>query len=165
MFQKLRSDLLVKFSQVKLVLVNADGFVTGGLESGNGNFLNGCHVKELREYEVELVAFSKTSSQEVSSVAEELGIVLHQGISEKSLFYTKIKKEYSATDNEIALICRDVTDLPLMQKVIFSAVTPEAPIPVKAQAYFATYSAGSGAVGEIAALIVKAKKYPGGWSE
>ncbi|MEQ9617860.1 MAG: hypothetical protein RIG61_01650 [Deltaproteobacteria bacterium] len=165
MFQKLRSDLFLKFSQIKLVLVNADGFVTDGPESANGSFINGNHIEELREYDVELIAFSETKSQTVSSVAEKLGIVLHQGISEKSLFYTKIKEEYSVSDNEIALICRDDADLPLVRKVIFSAVTPEAPLPVKAQAYFATYSAGSGAVGEIAALIVKAKKYPGGWSE
>lgn len=165
MFQKLRSDLFLKFSHIKLILVNADGFVTDGPISGNGNFINGNHIDELREYDVELIAFSQTKSQAVSTVAEELGIVLYQGVSEKSRFYTKIKKEYSVSDNEIAFICRDDTDLPLMHKVIFSAVTPEAPLPVKAEAYFATYSAGSGAVSEIASLIVKAKKYPGGWSE
>ena len=165
MFQKLRSDLFLKFSHIKLILVNADGFVIDGRTSGNGNFINGNHVGELREYDVELIAFSETKSQAVSAVAEELGIVLHQGISEKSRFYKKIKEEYSVSDNEIAFICRDETDLPLMDQVIFSAVTPEAPLPVKAEAYFATYSTGSGAVSEIAALIVKAKKYAGGWSE
>lgn len=165
MFQKLRSDLFVKFSHIKLILVNADGFVTDGLESVNGHFINGAHIEELRENDVELIAFSEMKSQDISSVAEKLGIILHQGVSQKSRFYTKIKEEYSVTDNEIAFICRDDTDLPLMDKVNFSAVTPEASLPVKSRAYFATYSAGSGAVSEIAALIVKAKKYPGGWSE
>lgn len=165
MFQKLRSDLFIKFSCVKLILINADGFVADGAGTANGNFTNGVHLGELKENDVELIAFSETKSQDISSVAEKLGIVLHEGISEKSRFYAKIKEDYSVNDSEIAFICRDHTDLPLMDKVIFSAVTPEASLPVKSRAYFATYSAGSDALYEVAELILKAKKYPGGWSE
>ncbi len=165
MFQKLRADLFLKFSHIKLILVNADGFSAEGVESGNGNFINGIHVEELRENDVELVAFSEAKSHAISSVAEKMGIILHQGVSQKSRFYTTIKEEYSVTDKEIAFICRDDSDRPLMDKVSFSAVTPEAPLSVKSLAYFATYGAGSDAVREVSALILKAKKYPGGWSE
>jgi hypothetical protein len=52
-----------------------------------------------------------------------------------------------------------------MKRVIFTAVAQDAPLEVKAESYFAAYSAGSGVVSEIAALILVAKKYPGGWSE
>lgn len=165
MFQKLRTDLIKKLAGVKLVLINAEGFIPGDIDNHGANGLNGLHIRELKNNDVELIAFSKSKSPSISSVAEELGIELHQGISENSQFYSGIKNDYSVSDDEVAFICRDHGDLPIMKRANFTAVTPEAPLQVKAESYFATYSQGSGAVSEVAALILKAKKYPGGWSE
>lgn len=164
MYQKLRSDLVDKLSRVKLILVNADGFITG-VNSSDANSLNGYHIKELKEHDVEFIAFSANRSQALSSVAEKMGIVLYEGISEKSEFFLKMKNEYSVSDDEVAFICTDETDLPIMNRVIFSAVMPAASLSVKGKSYFPAYCAGSEAVSEIAELILKAKKYPGGWSE
>jgi len=164
MYQKLRSDLVNKLARVRLILVNADGFVHGvnGLDA---NSLNGHHIKELREYDVEFIAFSEKKSQTLSSVAEKMGIVLYEGVSEKSKFLSKMKTEYSVSDDEVACICLDESDLPIIGSVTFSAVMPAAPLSVKGESYFPTYRVGSEAVYEIAELILKAKKYPGGWSE
>jgi len=52
-----------------------------------------------------------------------------------------------------------------MRMVNFTAATPDAPLDVKAESYFAAYTPGGGVVSEVAALILTAKKYPGGWSE
>ena len=164
MYQKLRSDLVKKLSRVRLILVNAEGFIAEG-NCSYSNSLNGHHIRELKENDVECIAFSVNRSQAISSVAEIMGIALHEGILKKSEFYSKIKKEYSVSDDEIAIICMDDTDIPLMNRAIFSAAPPAAPLSVKAESYFPTYFAGSEAVSEIAELILKAKKYPGGWSE
>jgi len=165
MFQKLRTDLVKKLAGIKLVLVNADGFISDGATADGKDGLNGFHIRELKGSDVEFVAFSKSRDELVSSAAERLGITLHQGISENSGFYSGIKDDYSVSDDEVAFICRDHADIPLMKMVSFTAVAPDAPLRVKAESYFAAYTAGSGVVSEVAALILVAKKYPGGWSE
>jgi YrbI family 3-deoxy-D-manno-octulosonate 8-phosphate phosphatase len=165
MFQKLRTDLVKKLAGIRLILVNADGFIPDEPSAHWPEGLNGVQIKELMSKDVDFIAFSKSKSQSISSVAEQLGIVLHQGISENSEFYSEVKFDYTVSDGEVAFICRDVADIPVMKKVNFTAVTPDAALKVKAESYFTTYCSGSGAVSEVAALILKAKKYPGGWSE
>ncbi|MFI5322297.1 MAG: hypothetical protein ACHQ6U_01910 [Thermodesulfobacteriota bacterium] len=165
MFQKLRTDLVRKLTGVKLILINAEGFVSNDTNNHGANGLNGFHIRELKNNDVELIAFSRSKSEIISSVAENLGIELHQGVSEKSQFYYGIKKDYTVSDEEVAFICGDCEDLPIMRRVNFTAVTPESPLEVKAESYFVTHSAGGDAVSEVAELILKAKKYPGGWSE
>ena len=165
MFRKLRTDLHRKLAGIKLVLVNADGF---GKDSGHVNgshATNGIYLNELRDYDVEFVAFTRTGDELVSSAAERLGIVLHQDISENSGFYSRIKDDYAVSDDEIAFICGDFADIPIMRMVSFTAAGPDAPLEVKAEAYFAAYTPGSGVVSEVSSLILTAKKYPGGWSE
>jgi 3-deoxy-D-manno-octulosonate 8-phosphate phosphatase KdsC-like HAD superfamily phosphatase len=165
MFQKLRSDLVKELSPIRLLLVNADGFATNGAMSPIKSGLNGNCIDHLRDQGVECVAFSGIKSQDISSVAENLGIELHEGVSDREEFYAKMKDELSLMDNEIALICRDGDDLQIMKKTVFSAVTPDAPLDVKVVSYYPTYFNGANAVKEIAELILKAKRYPDGWSE
>jgi len=165
LFQKLRSDLTLKLSNVKLLLVNAEGFSLNGSDHKSATLSNGNTIEELRDSEVECVAYSKSSSEEISTVAESLGVVLHQGVTQKMTFYNKIKEEYSVNDSEIAFICRDDSDLPIMERVSFSAVTQDAPLDVKKESYYAAYGNGQSALTEIACLITKAKNYPSGWSE
>ncbi|MEW6145305.1 MAG: hypothetical protein AB1598_09830 [Thermodesulfobacteriota bacterium] len=165
MFQKLRSDLYKKLAGIKLVLINADGFISDGASAGGDRGLNGHHIRALRDCDVEFVAFSRSKDELISSAAERLGITLHQGVTEYPRFFTVVKSDYSVSDEEIAFICRDREDIPVMKRVIFTAVTPDAPLQVKAESYFAAYTMGSGVVSEVAELILTAKKYPGGWSE
>lgn len=165
MFQKLRSDLTLKLSNVKLLLVNAEGFSLNGSDQKSAVVSNGNTIEELRDVEVECVAYSESSSEEISTVAESLGVVLHQGVTQKMGFYKKIKEEYSVSDSEIAFICRDESDLPIMERVNFSAVTADASLDVKKESFYAAYGRGQSALTEIARLIAKAKNYPSGWSE
>lgn len=165
MFQKLRSDLTLKLSNVKLLLVNAEGFSLNGSAQKSTIVNNGNTIEELRDVEVECVAYSESSSEEISTVAESLGVVLHQGVTQKTAFYKKIKEEYSVSDSEIAFICRNGSDLPIMERVNFSAVTADASLDVKKESFYAAYGNGQSAVAEIASLIAKAKNYPSGWSE
>lgn len=165
MFQKLRFDLTLKLADIKLLLINAEGFTVNGNDRERSLASNGNRINELKESEVECIAFSESTSSEISTVAESLGVMLHQGVSEKARFYSKIKEEYSVGDSEVAFICRDNTDIPIIRKVSFSAVARDAHLDVKKESYYAAYGVGQAAVAEIAALIIKAKNYPGGWSE
>jgi len=165
MFQKLRSDLVKELSLIRLLLVNADGFSPNGTGSSNVIGLNGNSVELLRDEGIEVIAFSSAASQEISSVAESMGIALHEAVSDKTIFYSKMKSEYSLLDKEIALICRDEADLQIMKKVSFTASAADSPLEIKSESYYAAYGTGSHAVGEIAELIIKSKIYPNGWSE
>ena len=165
MFQKLRSDLVKELSPIRLLLVNADGFRSNGSAASIKAKYNGNSIELLRGEGVECVAFSAKKSQSISSVAESLGIALYEAVTDREEFYSKMKAEYSVMDNEIALICGDGGDLEIMKRIIFSAVTPGAPLNVKLDSYYPTYTDGGEAVKEIAELIIKAKKYPDGWSE
>lgn len=164
MFQKLRSDLVKELSPIRLLLVNADGFNSNGASPMKLG-LNGNSLELLKDEGVECIAFSAKKSQKISSVAERLGIALHEAVSDKTEFYSKMKSEYSLLDNEIALICRDQADLQIMKKVSFSASTADSPLEIKSESYYPTYCTGSHAVSEIAELIIKSKRYPDGWSE
>ncbi len=165
MFQKLRSDLIKELSSIRLLLVNADGFSSNGASSSKKLGLNGNSIEFLKDEGVECIAFSTQKSQEISSVAESLGIALYEAVSEKAEFYSKMKSELSLLDHEIALICRDDADLQIMKKVSFSASTADSPLEIKSESYYPTYGIGSHAVCEIAELIIKSKRYPDGWSE
>jgi len=165
MFQKLRSDLVKELSPIRLLLVNADGFSPNGARPSNIIGLNGNSVELLRDEGVECIAFSSAASHEISSVAESMGIALHEAVSDKTMFYSKMKSEYSLLDKEIALICRDEADLQIMKKVSFTASAADSPLEIKSESYYAAYGTGSHAVGEIAELIIKSKIYPNGWSE
>lgn len=170
MLQKLRDDLTRELSRVGLLLVNADGFITESHASvvylPNNHSKTGNPATILRELGVESVAFSRREHDAISSVAVRLGIgFLHQGILRKSELYSKIKQEQSVSDAEIAFIGFEESDLPIIQNVNFSVATADAPLEVKSECYYVTFGAGEEAVREIAELIIKAKRYPDGWSE
>ena len=164
MFQKLRTDLVKKLAGVRLVLVNADGFARGQT-NGNGSLPDGKYISALKDGGVDFVAFSKSKSAAVSSVAEMLGIELRQGLPEALGLYDALKSELGVADKDIALLCGGESDIPLIGKAGFSAAPHDAPPGVKARSCFVTYRSGGPAVGEIASLIYVAKKHPGGWSE
>jgi len=149
-------------ASVKLILVNAEGFAANG--NSNIDTLEG-NISELRDYQVECVAYSRLKSEEISSIAEQLGIILYEAIGTNGDFYFKMREEYSLTDDQIAVIAMSDDDIPFLTRVKFSAAIQGAPMKVKAESYFPTYSTGGGAVSEIAELILKAKKYHNGWSE
>ena len=165
MFQKLRSDLLIRLGGIKALLVNAEGFAGNG-RTGNGIIAKGRNlIESLSEAEVICVAYSNSTSQEISSVAEALGIELHQNVSDPHKFYSYIKDEYSLQDGDIALIFRDCNDIKVAKMVNMPVASSGAPLEVKSEAYYACYHDGPCSVSELAELIITAKTYPGGWSE
>jgi len=163
MFQKLRTDLTRKLKAIKLLIINADGFLT---ESGvsyymqNSSLNDGHEIRVLKKLGVESVAFSTKESGALSPIISRLGIeLLHQAVSQKSVLYSKLKIKHSISDDEIAFIGGDFSDLSIIERVSFPVATADAPLEVKSKSYYVTYGVGEEAVREVAKLILKAKDY------
>lgn len=163
MLIKLRTDLIKKLSQIRLLLINVDGFIKEDLISyylNNPGVRNGHHIDTLKKVGIESVAFSIKTSNNMSSIINRLGIdIFYQGISKNIDFYSRLKNGYSVLNENIAFFCWDHSDLDLMKDVNFSVAPADAPLEVKANSYYVTYGIGEEAVKEIAELIVKAKNH------
>lgn len=161
MLIKLRTDLIEKLSEIKLLLINAEGFIKSDLISlylNNPGMRNGRHIDTLKKVGVESVAFSNKTSNDISSIIDRLGIDrFYHGISRNFNSYSKLKSELSVSDENIAFFCWDHSDLNLVKNVNFSVSPADSPLDVKANSYYVTYGVGEEAVREVAELIVKAK--------
>jgi 3-deoxy-D-manno-octulosonate 8-phosphate phosphatase (KDO 8-P phosphatase) len=168
MLRKLRTDLTSKLHSIRLFLISADIFLTErqvsherALSSNNGH-----EVKALKKLGVSTAAFSNKSSEAVDSIVSRLGIeLLHQGVSQKTLIYSKLKTIHSTKDSEIAFIGGDASDFPIIERVNFPVAAADAPLEVKAKCYYVTYGVGEEAVREVAELILRAKNGSNGWSD
>ncbi|HEX3033530.1 MAG TPA: hypothetical protein VHT73_00145 [Thermodesulfobacteriota bacterium] len=165
MFQKLRTDLTKKLFPIKLLLVNADGFLRENRPSyqlRNSRLDDGYEVRALRKLGVLCVAFSTKNSEALFSIIDRLGMeALHQGVLHKSSLYSKVKFECSVLDKEIAFVCGDSSDISIIEKANFSVAPANAPLEVKTRSYYVTYGVGEEAVREVAELILKAKNRSG----
>lgn len=169
MLERLRTDLVGKLTPIKLLIINAGVLLTENQISydvKNLSFNNGDALKALKKLGVKVVAFSTRKSETLSSIGSRLGIeLLYQIISPKSQLYYQIKVEHSVSDNEVAFIGGDFSDLPVIEKASFSVAPADAVLEVKSRSYYVTYGNGEGAVREVAELILKAKNYSRGMSE
>jgi len=88
---------------------------------------------------------------------------VYQGHIEKIPILEEIMRDAGVEKSEVAYIGDDLTDLVVMHRVGFAIATANARAEVKRDAHYVTESAGgSGAVREVAELILKAK---GRWDE
>ncbi len=169
MFQKLRTDLTRKLRLIRLLIINADMFPTESSISCSRNLApnNGHGVADLRALGIKSAAFSRRKSESLSAiVTNRLGIELfHQGVSQKSVIYSKFKTANSVLDKEIALMSGDISDLSIIERVNFAVAPADAPVEVKAKCYYVTYGIGEEAVREVVGLILKARNHPNGLSE
>lgn len=169
MFQKLRTDLTRKLRLIRLLMINADGLIT---ESGisyytrNSALNDGHEIRALKELGVEIVAFSTKGSEEFYPIISRLGIEsFHRAVSQKSVLYYRLKVKHSISDDEIAFIGGDFSDLSIIERVSFPVATADAPLEVRSRSYYVTYGVGEEAVREVAKLILRAKNHSNGLSE
>ncbi len=168
MFNKMRNDLVQALSCIELIIVNAAIFESDNIReiAQEGHLLpNAIWLEKLKTFHVGCVAYSPNESRDLSAVAERLGIVLKPRVDDSGEFYRKTKTKYRLADEQIALILAESSDTSIAGHAVFSAAPPDAPLDIKAVSYYPTYDTGAGALIEIAELIVRSKKYPGGWSD
>jgi 3-deoxy-D-manno-octulosonate 8-phosphate phosphatase (KDO 8-P phosphatase) len=138
----------------------------GGLVySGRGEQLKEFDVKDgygivkLRKFGIPVGIITGRVSKIIERRAEELGITeLHQNLHDKLVAYRRIKKKFGLQDAEIAYVGDDEPDLPVLERVGFSAAPADAVLSVlKVVHHRCRNRGGEGAVREVIDIIVDAQ--------
>ena len=138
----------------------------GGLYySGRGEQLKKFNVKDgygivkLRKFGIPVGIITGRVSKIIEQRAEELGITeLHQNLHDKLGVYNRIKKKFGLEDAEIAYVGDDEPDLPVLERVGFSAAPADAVSSVrKVVHYTCNHTGGRGAVREVIDIILSAQ--------
>lgn len=163
-----QQNFVQKLKRIKAILLDVDGVLTSGaiiygldgLELKVFDSQDGFGIVNAIKQGIRVGIITARRSEVVERRAADLGIVdLFQGSIDKLTPYENVKKKYSLTDAEIAYIGDDLLDLPLLQRVGFSAAPANAVRDVKMKVdYVAKVKGGHGAVREVIDLILKAQK-------
>jgi len=160
-------SLVPKLRKIKMILLDVDGVLTDGaiiygldgLELKIFDSQDGYGITNAINNGINVGIVTARSSEVVERRAKDLGITdLYQGSIDKVTPYQRIKKGHSLSDAEVAYVGDDLLDLPLLQRVGFSAAPANAVRDVKMRVdYVAKTMGGHGAVREIIDMILKAQ--------
>ncbi len=161
-----------QLAKIKLLLLDVDGVLTDGriIYDSQGNELKAFDVKDghglkmVQRAGIRVGIITGRNSIIVSRRAQELGIeILYQGALRKLEPYLEILSEQNLLDEQVAYVGDDIIDLPILQRVGFSATVADAVPDLFPQVdYIATRPGGGGAVREICDLLLRAS---GQWDE
>ena len=167
----MRKELLKKAKKIKLVILDADGVLTGGridyatsrgidMELMSFHVHDGFGIVRAIGLGMPIVIISGRRSRILKRRANELDIrELYQGSENKLHPYESVKKRHGLRDEEIAYMGDDVPDLVLLKRVGLSAATGSAVPEVKrAVDYVSRSDGGRGAVREFIDLILRVQK-------
>lgn len=156
-----------QLKKIKLVLLDVDGVMTDGgvyiAESGDRlkkfNIQDGYGIVKLQKHGVRVGIITGGNSHMVQQRADELGIVdVYQNVDDKMTAYEKVKAKYQLSDDQIAHIGDDELDLPLIERVGFSAAPADAvPAVRKKVHYVCKRNGGGGAVREVIELLLQGR--------
>lgn len=164
-FLKIPADLKAKMKKLKMLILDIDGVMTDGRIwwiEGTG-WTRAFHVKDgyglklLMKAGIEIAIISGGDSKSVRERAQFLGIKhVYLGDENKVVALDKIMRDTGFSYEELAFVGDDLFDMPVLEKVGFSATVPEAVYEVKQIVHYITEQHGGfGAVREIADLIRK----------
>jgi 3-deoxy-D-manno-octulosonate 8-phosphate phosphatase (KDO 8-P phosphatase) len=158
--------------KIKFILLDVDGVLTDGrvglLPDGGEikyfSIYDGLAIRLAQRVGIEVGFISGRRSQEVGVRAKELEVdVVIQGTNDKLSELEKILEEKGLRAEEVAYVGDDLPDIPLMQRVGFSAAPRNAAEPVKYYVHYVTRAkGGDGAVREVIDLLLKTS---GKWDE
>ena len=160
-------DLQNRLKKIKILILDVDGVLTDGrvfwLE-GHGwtrhfHVKDGYGLKVLMKCGIGVAVISGGDSKDVRTRMEFLKIPhIFLGDEDKCKALDKIIAATGLKTEQMAFIGDELFDIPVMEKVGFSATVPHAVDAVKARAHYVTETeGGSGAVREIADAIRKAQ--------
>lgn len=160
-------DIRSRLKKIKLLILDVDGVMTDGrvfwLE-GHGwtrNFhtKDGYGLKLLMKLGIQVAVISGGDSKDVRTRMEFLKINhIFLGDEDKLKALEKIQNATGFTFDQMAFMGDELFDIPVMEKVGFSATVPHAVDAVKARAYYVTETSGGwGAVREVSDAIRKAQ--------
>lgn len=156
-----------QLQKIKLLLLDVDGVMTDGgvyiAESGDRfkkfHIQDGYGIVKLQKQGVRVGIITGGNSKMVQRRADELGIVdVYQNFDDKITAYEKVKAKYQLSDDQIAHIGDDELDLPLIERVGFSAAPADAvPMVRKKVHYVCKRRGGEGAVREVIELLLQGR--------
>jgi 3-deoxy-D-manno-octulosonate 8-phosphate phosphatase (KDO 8-P phosphatase) len=160
-------DLQARLKKIKLLILDVDGVMTDGRVfwlDGHGwtryfHIKDGYGLKVLMKCGIQVAIISGGDSKDVRTRMEFLKIQhVFLGDEDKIKAFDKIVEATKLKPDQMAFMGDDLFDLPVLERVGFSATVPHAVDPVKARVHYITESPGGwGAVREIADAIRKAQ--------
>lgn len=166
------SEVLAKAAKIKVLLMDVDGVLTNGeifylpgpdgkmVEFKGFNSQDGLALHWCRSAKILTGVISGRESPSVNERAKNLGMrYVYQGLLDKVPSYEEILKDAGVTDQQVAFIGDDFTDVPLMVRSGLGFAPANARAEVLAVAdYVASKCGGDGAVREIIELIFRAQE-------
>jgi len=131
----------------------------GGREIKAFHALDGAGIKYLHRAGLKSAVISGRSSDAVAIRMKELGVEeVHQKAHDKIEAYESIRERQELSDEEVAFIADDLTDIPLMRRIGFPIAVANAHEEVKNVADYVTVTPGGhGAVREVIEKMLKAQ--------
>ncbi len=158
-------SLASKLRAIELFLIDVDGVMTDGgiYYSSSGeelkkfNIQDGYGLVKLQQAGVEVGIITGRMSKMVARRVEELGITkVYQNLDNKLEVYESIKKKMNLSDAQISYMGDDEFDLPVLERVGFSAAPADAVGAVQKRVHFISKrNGGQGAVREVIDLIME----------
>jgi 3-deoxy-D-manno-octulosonate 8-phosphate phosphatase (KDO 8-P phosphatase) len=159
-------------ARVKLLLLDCDGVLTDGRITllADGDEQKSFHTRDghglvlLHRAGLQSGIISGRTSTAVERRARDLGIThVRQGTHNKIVEFTEVLATAGVSEQEVAFVGDDVTDIPLMRRAVFAVAVADATTETRAAAHYVTQLRGGfGAVREVCELILKAQ---GRWAE
>jgi len=150
--------------KIKLLLTDVDGVLTDGgmYYSKNGDIMKKFHVRDgmgvtlLRKNNIPTIIVTKEKNVIVKEWAKKMKIKkTYQGILEKDKILDIVCKNFKINAKEVAYIGDDINDIPLLQKVGFSATPKDGIVMAKKICHFTcSCKGGEGVLREVAELIL-----------
>lgn len=160
------ADLQARLKKIKLLILDVDGVMTDGrvfwLE-GHGwsrhfHVKDGYGIKVLMRCGIDVAVISGGDSVDVRTRMEFLKIKHVFLGDEDKLKALEIVETTKLSLDQMAFMGDDLFDLPVLERMGFSATVPHAVDPVKARVHYITETPGGwGAVREVADAIRKAQ--------
>lgn len=151
--------------KIRFILLDVDGVLTDGrvgfLPDGGEikyfSIYDGLAIRLAGTLGIEVGFISGRTSLVVAQRADELGVqTVLQGSTDKVADFERLLTDRKLTPEEVAYVGDDLPDIPLLQKVGFSAAPQNAADLVKFHVHYVTRSkGGDGAVREVVELLLK----------
>jgi 3-deoxy-D-manno-octulosonate 8-phosphate phosphatase (KDO 8-P phosphatase) len=161
-----------KLKKIKLLLLDVDGVLTDGkiVYTDRGEEIKFFDVKDghglklLMRAGIEVALVTGRESKVVEYRAKDLGITsVYQKVWDKGEVLKNIMEEKGISEEAIAFVGDDLIDLPILERVGFSATVADGADDVKQRVdYVSPHKGGERAVREICERILKAQ---GKWNE
>lgn len=166
------SSIERRASRIKLLLMDCDGVLTDGrlwlLEDGDEhksfNTHDGLGLALLHRAGLKSGIISGRSSNALARRANELGVeFVRQGDEQKVAAFEEVLRLAAVSEDEVAFIGDDLSDIPLMQRSELAVAVADAVEETRSVAHYVTRAEGGrGAVREVVELVLKSQ---GRWND